>query len=129
LRVVQDVFDAVDGAVRHAVLGEMSDPVRGVLFEEAAGEQGIELVPVRHAVAVAGEARVAGELPDLHRLHHAAEQGIVQRADDDVPVSGRVRLVGHDVRRSGPHLAGGRRAGGVVADRPVEQPGDLGVEH
>jgi len=106
--VVQYVLDAVDGAVRHAVLGEVTDPVLAALFHEAAGEDRVKLVAVGYAVAVARETRVVGDLSDAHRLRHAAEEGVVQRAGDDVPVRRRIRLVGHDVRRGGAHLAGRR---------------------
>ena len=90
--------DAVDRRARHTGADEDLEPLVGRPGAQALDEERSQLLTVRRAVLVAGEAGVVRELGDAENLDELAELPRVAGCDDEVAVRARERLVGEEAR-------------------------------
>ena len=86
------------GPAGTAAARSAADPLGGGARPQHGLEPRGQLVGVRHARAVGGEARVGGQLGQPERVAEAREQAVVADRDGDRAVGGRERLVGRDAR-------------------------------
>ncbi len=90
--------DGVDRAARDARGDDVLEPLLGGPRAQPLGQERAQLVAVRGAVLVAGEAGVVGQLRDAEHLHQLAELAVVAGRHDQVAVGARQRLVGEEAR-------------------------------
>ncbi|PAV92739.1 hypothetical protein WR25_05610 [Diploscapter pachys] len=127
LRFVERLRDAVDRADRHTAGMDARDPRIGGVGQEMGGEPFDDRFPIRDAIGVAGEARIAGQIGQADRLAQRDELRIIAAGDHEIAVRGAEDLIGHDIGVS-VAISAGCLAGGQVILALVAQHRDLHVE-
>src|SRR4051812_39264758 len=127
LRFGEDLGNVVDRTIRHASGIEEVDPLRRAFFQKDLLQEPCDFGAIFHALAVAGKARVRGQLLAAGRLTELAEQIVVAAGEDHIAVGGAKRLIGHDVRMQVADALG-RLAGREVIGVLIREKSDLRIE-
>ena len=127
-RIGEHLVERVDRPDRHVRLAQPSHDLGFGQRADPPFDDRDDLLPVRDALGVVGEALVLEQLVEIERATEALEERAVGDADVHVPVTRAERLVRNDRRV---HVALGPRHGpvGEVARGLARQHRDLPADH